>query len=388
MFLEATSPVRNANVQTFERPLLSNRCSFCIRNIFPEPTIPLSPSIGIDKIAIEIPLAAGMGDPKMFLSTLKNTLVGRWATKATTTHQETGARLVWQFLKTRWSIRLEFNPSRFVDPDGTSLVTPAQTLHVIEELIREFMFESDDALPCFVITKANDIDIENWLPDWMSMVRISRLDTAVDFVIDNPRFDIANYRKIVPKYAKATNITYNRKGVAETWTGVYSNKDGFPMLYDKSAQAHKKGVVSPPQSATKRFEFRLERKSLNQAHIHTLADLNNEKFEYALRQGWEYSKIGSVVHSPEAWMEIITSSSLEPTLQASLIGLLTAQANGLQIPISLEERDKLMHCARSLGISFKMKLEKQWHVATRLDLDSQMLLEIHSPSLGRQESVH
>ena len=83
-------------------------------------------------------------------------------------------------------------------------------------------------------------------------------------------------------------------------------------------------------------------------------------------------------------MEIITSSSLEPTLQASLIGLLTAQANGLQIQISLEERDKLMHCARSVGISFKMKLEKQWHVATRLDLDSQKLLEIDSPSLGRQ----
>jgi DNA-binding CsgD family transcriptional regulator len=83
-----------------------------------------------------------------------------------------------------------------------------------------------------------------------------------------------------------------------------------------------------------------------------------------------------------------TETKAEPTLQASLIGLLTAQANGLQIPISLEERDKLMHCARSLGISFKMKLEKQWHVATRLDLDSQTLLEIESQRLGRQESVH
>lgn len=63
----------------------------------------------------------------------------------------------------------------------------------------------------------------------------------MDFVIDKSSFDIENYKSVAPKYAKGINITYNKKGVAETWSGVYSSKDGFPMLYDKSAQAGKKG---------------------------------------------------------------------------------------------------------------------------------------------------
>jgi hypothetical protein len=388
MFLKAASPISNASVQTFERALLSNRCSFCIRNIFPEPTIPLSPSIGIDKLAIEIPLAAGIGDPKMFLSSIKNTIVGRWATKATTNHVSTGAKIEWQFLASRWSMRLEFNPSRFVDPDGTTLVTPGQTIHVIKELIKEFMFESEDALPCFVITETKEIDIENWRTNWMSMVRISRIDTAVDFVVDKTSFDIENYKSVAPKYAKGINITYNKKGVAETWSGVYSSKDGFPMLYDKSAQAGKKSVDSPPKAGTKRFEYRLQRTALTRAHLHTLADLNDAKFEYALRQGWEYSKMSSVVHPPEAWIEIITNSTLQPSVQTSLIGMLTMKILGLPIHLSPEEESRLMEFARSVGISFKMKLQKQWLSATYLDLESQSLIEIKSPRLDRQELVH
>jgi hypothetical protein len=388
MFLKATSPVSNYSVQTFERALLSNRCSFCIRNIFPEPTIPLSPSIGVDKIAIEIPLVAGLGDPKMFLSTIKNTIVGRWATKATTTHVGTGAKIEWQFLAARWSMRLEFNPSRLIDPDGTTLVTPAQTIHVIKELIKEFMFQSEDALPCFVINESKEIDIENWRTNWMSMVRISRLDTAVDFVIGKSSFDIENYKSVAPKYAKGINITYNKKGIAETWSGVYSSKDGFPMLYDKSAQSGKKGVASPPKAGTKRFEYRLERTALIRAHMHTLADLNWTKFEYALRQGWEYSKMNSVVHRPEAWMELVTNSTLESNVKVALIGMLTMKSAGIPTSLNPKEEEFLMDCARSVGISFKMNLTKQWLNAAYLDLDSQSLIEIKSPRLGRQELVH
>ncbi len=144
---QISSSISNATVHQIPRPNLSNRCSFCIRNVFPTPTIAMSPSIGIDKIAVEIPLATGMGDPNLFLSSIKNTLMGRWATKATTKHQGTGATIRWQFIKARWSIRLELNPSRFVDPDGYSLASPSSTVHVIKEVIKEFMLESDDALP-------------------------------------------------------------------------------------------------------------------------------------------------------------------------------------------------------------------------------------------------
>ena len=221
----------------------------------------------------------------------------------------------------------------------------------------------------------------------MSLVRIARLDTAVDFVIESDHFDLENYKSSRPKYAKATNITYNEKGAAQTWTGIYSNKDGFPTLYDKSAQAAKKKVKYPPLPKTKRFEYRLERKSLTRAHIHTLADITHQKFEYALRKGWEYSGLGSPVHHPESWIEIITKSSLDQKVQWELIGFLLTNARGEE-PQNLEECERLKECARSLGISFKRSLEKNWFMATYLDLESQSLIELKSELLPRQGLVH
>ena len=388
MFLDPQAFGERFQVKSSQRPLLSNRCSFCIRNNFPEPTIPSSSSIGVDMLAVEIPLALGIGDPKMFLSNIKNTIVGRWATKATTRHFSTGALLKWQFLKSRWSIRLEFNPSRFIDPDGCSLASPSQAIHIIAELIKEFMLYSDDALPCFVINSAGEIDIENWQSNWTDLVRICRLDTAADFVIDSAFFDLENYKEISPKYSKATNLTFNRKALAETWTGIYSNKDGFPSFYDKSSQAFKKKFKNPPLEGTRRFEFRLERKTLDRVHIHVLSDLTQSKFEIALREGWEYSRLGQVVYHQTAWTGFITNSNLEPDYKLKLIGFLYADLNEINLGLTREEKEEFKSCARSLGLTFRQRLDKQWYEAMYLDLDSQQLIAINSSRLVGQNSVH
>jgi hypothetical protein len=75
-------------------------------------------------------------------------------------------------------------------------------------------------------------------------------------------------------------------------------------------------------------------------------------------------------------------------VQIALIGMLTMKTMRLPISVSPEEEEYLLDCARSVGISFKMKLQKQWLSATYLDLDSQSLKEIKSPRLARKELVH
>jgi len=365
--------VSNVSVTKPQYPTFSNRCSFCIDNVFPIPTIEMSPRIGIDKIAVEIPLAVGMGEPHLFLSSIKNTILGRWATKATTKHVATGSTIYWQFIKTRWSIRLELNPSRFIDPDGYALASPKSVMGVVEEVIREFMLDSDDALPLFVVDSQNVIDLDNWRENWTDLVRISRLDTTVDFEVDENEFNFEFYKEVRPKYAKAVQVTYGKNGKAETWNGVYSSKDGFVRMYDKTAQSRKKQLIQQPTNRLTRFEYRLERKSLMRAHIHSLTDINQVKFEYALRIGWEASKAGSQVNDPMSWMDIINASSLQEQEKANLINYLWQRVRNTAHPVSSPQSFDWAELAAQAGISLNKKLSKQWAKAMYLDLDSQQL---------------
>lgn len=351
----------------------SNRCSFCTDNAFPISTIQMSPRIGIDKIAVEIPLAVGIGEPHLFLSSIKNTIMGRWATKATTKHLVTGSTIYWQFIKSRWSIRLELNPSRFVDPDGFSLASPKSCVRVIQEVIKEFMLDGDEALPLFVINAENEIDLDHWREDWTDLVRISRLDTAVDFEVDETEFNFEFYKEVKPKYAKAVQITYGKSGKAETWNGVFSSKDGFVRMYDKTAQVKKKNLIDQPLSRLTRFEYRLERKSLSRAHIHSLSDINQNKFEYALRLGWEASKAGSLVNDPTSWIDKINGSTLKESEKANLLSYLWKRLRSSSDPEPLSQNIEVAQSAAKAGISMKQKLSKQWAKAMYLDLNSQQL---------------
>ena len=358
------------------RPNISNRCSFCNRNEFPNPTIEMSPRIGIDKIAVEIPIATGMGDPVIFLSSIKNTMLGRWATKATTRHPGTGATIRWQFIKTRWSIRLEINPSRFIDPDGHSLASPSSTLKVVEELIREFMLESDDALPLFAVAENGEIDTENWRDSWTSMVRISRLDTTIDFQINSNKFDFEYYKQVRPKYAKGVQLTYGKNGKAETWNGIYSSRDGFVQMYDKSAQTKKMKSPIVPNCRITRFEYRLERKWLSRTHIHTLQDVNQTKFEYALKVGWNASKAGSVVNDPNSWEQRIHHSNLNRLEKLELIHFLRSGQNYSHEQESNHGEFDWIKLSKQAGISLSKPLSQQWHEAMFLDLETQSLIFI------------
>jgi len=371
------SPISNQQVITLERALLSNRCSFCIRNndSLPLATLPVTPSIGIDRIAIEIPLAAGIGDPQMFLTTIKNASTGRWGGKVATRHPATRTMLYWQFLKTRWSIRLEFNPSRFLDPDGCSLVLPEAVPKIVGLLIEEYMLESDDALPLFLINANGEIDVNNWKQNWKELIRIGRLDTTADFLITDENFSVSLYKEIRPKYSKATQIAFD-DGVPETWNGVFSSKDGFVQFYDKYAESKSRKTRNHVQKGTFRFEYRLERKHLRQSHIHTLADLTGQKFEIALRTGWENSRLETPVVHPKAWVNLVANSGLTAPEKAELVGYLESNRIGKDLGYRPKEIAALREKARGVGINFRKKLATQGDLAMKLDLETLSLVHI------------
>ena len=356
------------NTNTLARPLLSNRCSYCIDNVFPTPTIDSDHTVGVDMIAIEIPLIPSKSDPKLLLSSIKNTMLGRWGTKATTVHEGSGTKIHFSYSKQRSSITMEFNPSRFMDPDGTALVPVEAVARVCELLVEEY-FADGEALPAFAVTTEGDESLEYWEEDWRSQIRIVRLDTARDFVITDPRFSIGLFKETQARYAKGVSIIY-KNGVAETWDSPNSKKSGHVKFYDKFRQAVKKHIQQPPAEGTFRFEYLLRKKHLQRAHIHTLDDLTPAKFENALRIGWKIAGLGELVAHPHGWINQVNDSLLSVEEKAMVIGFLQAEETGFDLGLRKHQINGIRAKARSIGLSFRRPLSKQGNLYMQLDLDA------------------
>jgi len=371
-----TRNTENSNTQyrvnIKEIPNNSNRCSFCTKNVVPLPTLPNIPTIGIDMIALDIPLVAGVANPKDFLSTIKNTIMGRWGNKATTTHQNTGAKIHWRLLLTSWSIRMEFNPARILDPDGYSLASPSSLSRVTKMLIEEYFLESEDSLPVFLVDQDGSILVDHWPDNWESAIRIGRLDVSADFDITQDWFHEGLLTEIQSKYSKGSCLI-NNHGTPNTWTSVYSNRDGYPKFYNKTNELKKKGKDTP--NVIHRFEYRLEKKSLRKLHIHNLGDIRQDKFEQALRFGWEYSNLGNTIYEPNGWIKEIVAESESVSDPLELIGYLLLSELGMDIQLDKDRKAKLTAGALTIGINPRKRLDRQKTSAYRLDLDTQSLVQ-------------
>ena len=356
------------NTGTVIRPLLSNRCSLCISNVYPVPTLPADITVGVDRIAVEIPLVPNKSDGKALLSTIKNTQLGRWGAKATAIHEATDTKIHFQFNRARWSITMEFNPSRFMDPDGTAL-TPIESVARITELLIEEYFAAGEALPAFAVTSEGEESLEYWEDTWRSQIRIIRLDGARDFHILDPFFSIDLFKETKAKFARAVSIIYN-KGRAETWDSPSSKKNSHVKFYDKTAHAVKKKLKNVPEQGTYRFEYLMRNKHLQRHHIHTLEDLTAEKFEAALRFGWDMSKLGLPVNHEMGWVKQINDSSIPSFAKAQVVGMLYAAEVSLDLALKPNEKRTIKRFAKAAGISFRRPLKKQGNLCMRLDLDS------------------
>jgi len=349
------------------RPILSNRCSYCLNNVLPIPTIDVSHTFGVDRLAVEIPLIPNVSDPKLLLSTIKNTQLGRWGTKATAIHPVTKSHIYFKINKARWSITMEFNPSRFMDPDGTTLVPVEAVGRVVELLIKEY-FSDGEALPAFAVTEEGDESVERWEDDWRNQVRVTRLDVTRDLISTDPRFNVGLLSGRKAKYARGVSIIHNDQSPS-TWDSPRSKQSSHVKLYDKYRQALRKGVKDLPAEGTFRFEYLMRKKHLQMAHIHTLEDLNRSKFEVALRQGWAISRLETPIAHPLGWQFQISESNLDPEQKLELIGYLQASSANIDIPMSKSKIRQIKTLARSIGISFRKPLNTQGNLFFHLNLE-------------------
>ena len=357
----------------YQNSSFSNRCKKCQSIVYSVATITPGGQAGVDKIKIGFSISNGSGTWQDFLTHLKGSQIGDFGRTLSVIDQDTGSHISFFVfsLKSDAKVYLEFNPSRFVDPLGYSLIHPERVAGVAEEIIRKY-FAKGIVKPSFA---SGRYSIHNFHPDWKSMVGLSRLDATRDMVIQDDDFNTSLLSQIKAVSSKGTNLAVN-DGHFNGWSSFLKGRDGHIKFYNKYEHAKKIGLPVLPLRNSYRFEYRLEKRHLKKNHFHSLADLSEDRFENALRFGWKKSRLSTPFFRPLAWTEHITESNLQPKEKAELIGYLMMDETGVDLGFGISEDKTLRNKARSLGMRFYGGLNTQGLTQYQLDLDIGDLLII------------
>ena len=353
----------------------SNRCNNCSINVYPLPVLLNNGLAGVDRIKVGIPIDSQVSDWQAFLSNLKKSPIGVHGRAVKVKDKNSGVTMeffVWPGPNTS-VIYLEFNPSRYRDPNGYSLVHPNEIKSILTEVIQTY-FSNGLAVPTFMINANGVIDKLNWNPSWKSEITLSRLDASIDFRITDPYFSPILLSGIRAKYSHGTYIAYN-DGQANSWSNILKSQDGRMTFYNKHEQTKKVGINQVAPLGSYRFEYRMELRHLSRNHIHTLADLSEDRFEAALRSGWNLSNLSLPLIKEGGWKELIRGSALANQEKAELIGFLEEDDLGNDLMFPDQYRKQMRAKARSIGITFKKNLEDQSQTIFKLDIDSGDLIE-------------
>lgn len=171
--------------------------------------------------------------------------------------------------------KVEWNPSRLVDPDGCSLATPDQarlSMHQAEAWVRE-----------------RGVVPRHELARW----RVKRLDVARDFAgVVSPSYFVRGLAQLKRAHARRSFV-YNdpRSGNAETLFA--GSGAGGVRLYDQHEAYADRGAAE----GSMRWECEARAGWLSRVGITKVNTVTDERLSELLRERWEWSRMGVVVES-------------------------------------------------------------------------------------------
>ncbi len=245
--------------------------------------------------------------------------------------------------------KVEYNPSRIVDPEGWHVVGVEEALSTIgvatwavDELMRPV-----DANP------------SGW--------HVKRLDVAKDFDgVEHPS-ELIRGLGLLPRRWCRTNATYaDPKGNGAQTLHVGSGA-GSVRLYNKHGET--KGEAP---EGTVRWETEARAWAKNYGGIKVLDDVSTESVERLARDRWEWSHMGAeIAGSIGRLVEVVSQSGLSQAGQNSFIGWLVKQAAGVDCSdTSRATLAKYRRLQRELGIAAPADLGSMVEVVRRLDWES------------------
>ena len=241
--------------------------------------------IGIDKLHIRIPLIPEDTDghsaqwkKKRFIPTANGSSI-HWLE----THLEVAERLDihLKVFNLGAPAEIQFNPSRVMDADGSSLCSVEALEATVIFVIRQI---SHLITPTWFLDMTSGEVKEAWPSGWLEQAEITRLDIAVD-ITSNISFNVEKVLKQVAGRLKKMDATLNYGFCNSlTWGSPHRLREVF---YNKGAHPLHKN-----SDGVFRFECQLHSRYLKEKSVQSVHHITAEWVMEIAKKRWEKSRLG------------------------------------------------------------------------------------------------
>ena len=245
--------------------------------------------------------------------------------------------------------KIEFNPSRIVDPFGNRLATVSES---VASLIASVAKIEDLVRPIY--------------PDDLSSFKIKRIDVAKDFSGVTSVSGLLRGLSVFPRKWARKNVLHNDplKGGAQTLT-VGSSR-GLVKLYDKFVES--KGAVP---EGTLRWEVQARQAwSEKFGRLSSAADMTESRVVSLAHDRWSWSAMGTEVVLDVGVLDIAERLGVSERVAATFVGWLRDQGAASSWKPSYSTASKFRSFQRLLGVALGPEALSNLASSVRLDWES------------------
>lgn len=329
------SRVEDPGSEVAEPESLSNRRDFG----------PIRTTPGIDRLSLSFPLAQ-----KPDWDRFETVTMAAWGQSASSTVKWNGVGVYVGAMEAEgasipWG-KVEFNPSRFVDPDGCELATVEDTHEAaqVAETIAGMLVEP--AAPCL---------------DW----KVKRIDVARDFRdVSRPSLYVHGLAPLRRPYANYSAVfTHPRHANVQSLT--VGSGAGLVRLYDQHEAYAERGA---PEGSL-RWECEAREDWSTKHRMEQLRDVTAEHVMDLTAYRWEWSACGMEVQGVDAVIEKVLRSELSPARQQRLLGVLMLKARGYGADLGRRQEREYERVIRELGVVLSPGALEDSGFTARLDYE-------------------
>ena len=245
--------------------------------------------------------------------------------------------------------KLEFNPSRVVDPGGASLASVRDTVDALQ-----------------LVVDSAGVLVSPFAHGGVSSFRLKRLDVAKDFHSPIPPAVLIRGLAPIPRKWSRKNLVHADPQRNGAQTLMVGSNSGVARLYDKFAESG--GKVA---AGTVRCEIESRSGWLSKyGRLRTVGDLFSSGVEVLARDRFQWSAMGVEVASSAGVVDVVAGSDLSVREQAMFLGWLVMQATPYGYQPSKATLAKFRRFQRELNITLGGDVVSSVGFSSRIDWES------------------
>ena len=327
---------------------------------------------GIDTVHLFIPLDSSLTDPESSLWDQDRTSYDKYGNLK---------RLVGKLRKQHGDVDitarpdeeklyLRFNAPRLLLPKSEQLLPPDALIPLVDAILNDL---SGAVSPNFDLINYEHGELRR-VDSWEKQVKITRLDVARNFLIDEPTMMRKALNASRPNYWKTLIEFRNSDG---GWTLEHrTGRVGRDRFYDKKAELKKrdKQAAEDCPDGLYRFECQLEENRLEDFFAKSLHEVTIDRCVHVLEERWRQLRWGVKWGKPDTLDQALRG--LPWKKQDELYGFLRRSLNGTTDVYRDKKQRDLRKEALAQGLNPGLLMDEQGAPTRMLDLKKGRIVDI------------